>query len=343
MAKGKKPKQVVGDAPRAASKKGGGLSMGVVGGAAVAALAVGVYFMQGGGAAGGGGRKSKASKAVTPEPDYKIFDPASPWEETASRSKFKSVDAPWKLAREQLLKNKNAVLLAANPDVWVVPDFLSSPQSDNLMEYVTGRYEHRLKQHDWCFEKSYGLPKRFPGSKPFRSDAGDDCTTDAAAGQQMIDESKRSISRSTMVAKSESDAADVIGEKIEAEAGLALGHAFHSQVLEYVESEEYTAHKDCNNAQNDRGGTALVYLTDVEEGGETCFPRRGICVKPRKGAAVFFQSLDSNRRCDPKSEHIAKKVTKGTKTVLQRWYYTSYTIPTGDRDSVLCDLGNNCR
>ena len=33
----------------------------------------------------------------------------------------------------------------------------------------------------------------------------------------------------------------------------------------------------------------------------------------------------------------------GTKTVMQRWYYNDHTIPTGEGDQVLCDLGNNCR
>ena len=37
--------------------------------------------------------------------------------------------------------------------------------------------------------------------------------------------------------------------------------------------------------------TALAYLNDVEEGGETDFPEINVSVKPNKGDVVVFLSL----------------------------------------------------
>ena len=69
--------------------------------------------------------------------------------------------------------------------------------------------------------------------------------------------------------------------------------------------QDYRPHTDCGgNKHNDRAGTLLVYLGDVEEGGETSFPVLGISVKPKRGRAVMFGSLDSEGRCLPQSSSL---------------------------------------
>ena len=83
------------------------------------------------------------------------------------------------------------------------------------------------------------------------------------------------------------------------------------QVLHYVNGQKYEAHHDyfhdTVNPQKSNGGqrvaTMLMYLTTVEEGGETVFPnsaekvvgeqwsecaRRGLAVKTQKGDALLF-------------------------------------------------------
>jgi prolyl 4-hydroxylase len=75
-----------------------------------------------------------------------------------------------------------------------------------------------------------------------------------------------------MIAKGEDPLVDMVGKRMDVDLGLDENHAYHSQLLEYSEGEEYSPHKDCSNAENDRAGTALIYLTDVAEGGETAFP-----------------------------------------------------------------------
>lgn len=60
-------------------------------------------------------------------------------------------------------------------------------------------------------------------------------------------------------------------------------------------------------------------MRDVEEGGETKFPQLGISVKPRKGLALIWNSMNSRGECDPTSLHNAAKMIKGHKFIIQRW------------------------
>ena len=87
----------------------------------------------------------------------------------------------------------------------------------------------------------------------------------------------------------------------------------------------YKNHTDCVVAEDGRGdkrdryATVLVYLRDVEEGGETSFPQLGISVKPKKGRALIWNSMTADGNCDPTSLHNAAKVVQGHKIILQRW------------------------
>lgn len=104
------------------------------------------------------------------------------------------------------------------------------------------------------------------------------------------------------------------------------------------ESQEYRPHFDTfftSNGLNNGGNrllTILVYLSDVEEGGETVFPNiaapphqtrenfsecamQGMAVKPRKGDATVFWSLKTTGDLNPGSRHGSCPVIKGEKCV----------------------------
>ena len=80
---------------------------------------------------------------------------------------------------------------------------------------------------------------------------------------------------------------------------------------------------DCDR-MNDKAGhryiTVLIYLNDVEEGGETRFPKLGRSVKPRKGKAVIFNhvSLETNQII-PEAEHGGDPVLNGDKWIANKW------------------------
>ena len=84
----------------------------------------------------------------------------------------------------------------------------------------------------------------------------------------------------------------------------------------------YKNHTDCvvgQTEKRDRFATILVYLRDVAQGGETVFPQLGLSVKPKKGRALVWNSMNSDGECDPTSIHNAAPVIEGRKYILQRW------------------------
>lgn len=92
------------------------------------------------------------------------------------------------------------------------------------------------------------------------------------------------------------------------------------QLLEYGPGQEYRPHSDAlSGADNQRIITALVYLNDDYEGGETSFPRLGLDLRGSPGDALIFDNVDENGRADPAMIHAGRPVTKGLKYLASRW------------------------
>jgi prolyl 4-hydroxylase len=76
-----------------------------------------------------------------------------------------------------------------------------------------------------------------------------------------------------------------------------------------------------------RVSTLLVYLTDVQEGGETVFPRAGWSILPRAGHAIYFESCNRRGQLDPQSLHAGQPVLRGEKWVVTKWMRQRPFIP----------------
>ncbi|XP_057960484.1 probable prolyl 4-hydroxylase 9 [Malania oleifera] len=116
------------------------------------------------------------------------------------------------------------------------------------------------------------------------------------------------------------------------------GEAFN--ILRYEIGQRYNCHYDAFNPaeygpqKSQRIASFLLYLSDVEEGGETMFPFEngsnmdlnydfqkcvGLKVKPRQGDGLLFYSLFPNGTIDPASLHGSCPVIKGVKWVATKW------------------------
>ena len=91
------------------------------------------------------------------------------------------------------------------------------------------------------------------------------------------------------------------------------------QVVHYSEGQSYTSHYDNKMGCVRRACTFMAYLSDVESGGATHFPKavvistqgQGIKVWPKKGRAlVFWSAIDGWE--DPNSLHEAETVARGS-------------------------------
>ncbi|XP_059643539.1 probable prolyl 4-hydroxylase 10 [Cornus florida] len=116
------------------------------------------------------------------------------------------------------------------------------------------------------------------------------------------------------------------------------------QILHYEVGQKYEPHYDyfLDDFNTKNGGqriaTVLMYLSDVEEGGETVFPvakgnyssvpwwnelsecgKGGLSVKPKMGDALLFWSMKPDATPDPSSLHGGCPVIKGNKWSSTKW------------------------
>lgn len=124
-----------------------------------------------------------------------------------------------------------------------------------------------------------------------------------------------------------------VGERVAELVGLPLAHAEAFQILRYGPDQEYRAHYDAYDLDTVRGRrcchrggqrivTALLYLSAVEEGGGTGFPRLGIEVAPAPGRLVVFNNIGADPdRPHPDSLHAGLPVVRGVKWAGNFWFH----------------------
>ena len=102
-------------------------------------------------------------------------------------------------------------------------------------------------------------------------------------------------------------------------------------ILRYLPGEEYKPHYDYfsvadqgktrqKDAAGQRIATILVYLNDVEAGGETEFPRLGVRIRPEQGKAVVFFNCEASGKPDADSLHAGMPVIRGEKWLASLWF-----------------------
>lgn len=69
-----------------------------------------------------------------------------------------------------------------------------------------------------------------------------------------------------------------------------------------------------------RTWTAMVYLNDVEEGGETYFKHLKLRVKPKQGTLIAWNNLYKNGIPNLKTMHEACPPISGEKYVITKWF-----------------------
>ena len=125
-------------------------------------------------------------------------------------------------------------------------------------------------------------------------------------------------------------------EKVAKITGLPIDNQEKWQVLRYEPGQQYTAHFDACNEEEEtynecvadeinsgwgkRVYTFFIYLNDVEEGGETNFPLLHKSFIPKKASAILWNNLTEDQaKSHPYSKHAGMPVKKGVKWAINVW------------------------
>ena len=117
----------------------------------------------------------------------------------------------------------------------------------------------------------------------------------------------------------EDPATHAINRRLAAMTRTAVENGEPMQILRYRPGQQYHPHFDWLGEANRRILTALIYLNEDYEGGETRFVKTGLIVKGRTGDVLLFRNIGKDGGLDPLSEHAGQPVTNGTKYLASRW------------------------
>lgn len=165
---------------------------------------------------------------------------------------------------------------------------------------------------------------------------------DATTGGSTVSDIRTSTG--TFINRGQDDVILEIEKRIERWSHVPRVNGEPLQVLRYEPGQEYRAHFDYffheGGKKNNRIATVLLYLSDVEEGGETVFPNTdapanrnvseysacgagGRAVKARKGDALLFWSMKPGGELDSGSSHAGCPVIKGEKWTATKWMHVN--------------------
>jgi prolyl 4-hydroxylase len=150
----------------------------------------------------------------------------------------------------------------------------------------------------------------------------------AIAADGELDESYRTSRTCDLGALTDPLIAD-IDRRICALLGIHPSYSEITQGQYYEPGEEFKVHTDFfegptleehTKERGQRTYTFMVYLNDVESGGTTEFIKLKQTIKPKKGMAIIWNSLNQDGSNNYNTLHQAHPVQSGTKSIITKWF-----------------------
>ncbi|WP_340371584.1 2OG-Fe(II) oxygenase [Peribacillus sp. FSL E2-0218] len=129
-------------------------------------------------------------------------------------------------------------------------------------------------------------------------------------------------SSSMFFQENENDTIAKIEKRISTIMNIPREHGDGIQILKYTPGQEYKAHFDfftSKETKNNRISTLVMYLNDVEHGGETFFPKLNLSISPHKGMAVYFEYFYNDHELNERTLHGGAPVIADEKWVATQW------------------------
>lgn len=216
------------------------------------------------------------------------------------------------LQKKSVFDPTRVTQLSWNPRAFLYKGFLSDEECDHLINLARDKLEKSM-------------------------------VADNESGKSI--ESEVRTSSGMFIGKAQDEIVDNIEARIAAWTFLPQENGESIQILHYEHGQKYEPHFDYfhDKANQELGGhrvvTVLMYLSNVEKGGETVFPnsegktiqpkddswsdcaKNGYAVKPWKGDALMFFSLHPDATTDTNSLHGSCPVIEGEKWSATKWIH----------------------
>jgi len=123
---------------------------------------------------------------------------------------------------------------------------------------------------------------------------------------------------------------NLLRDRLSAALGVAARYFEVAKLLHYEPGQQFSAHCDFQEPttaalkqevelHGQRVATALVYLNDDYEGGETEFPRIGLRFRGACGDALLFDNVRPSGALDYDTLHTGLPPTRGEKWLFSQW------------------------
>src|SRR5690606_23063677 len=123
-----------------------------------------------------------------------------------------------------------------------------------------------------------------------------------------------------------------VNRRLAAISGTTVSQGEPLSVLCYGRGEEYRAHVDAIAGEcNQRIATAIIYLNEGYEGGETLFLRSDLRIVGRLGDVILFHNVHKDGLPDHGTAHAGLPVRAGIKWVATRWFRARFHDPWSSR------------
>lgn len=229
----------------------------------------------------------------------------------------------WKLALERLKAEarmvparRRALDLIGSMDLDATGDPKAVPEGKKLSDDPEVTHYPRLFTAAECRHLMEATGNRFDPSMVYDSN------------RQLVRDQIRTSDGSTIHWLIEDPAIVALNRRLAAVTGSSYESGEALALLRYLPGQEYRPHFDfVRGVENRRLLTALVYLNDDYEGGETEFVRTGLKVKGKSGDVVVFRNEGQDSGPNLLSEHAGLPVTRGVKYLATRWIREGRWIP----------------
>ena len=128
---------------------------------------------------------------------------------------------------------------------------------------------------------------------------------------------------------------DSINKKICKKMNIPSEYSRNMQGQHYSVGQEFKIHTDWFDPEKDttqigtqgnRTWTFMIYLNDVEEGGETYFRDINHKFKPIQGRAIIWNNLLENGDMNYNTNHAGLPIKKGEKVIITKWFREYSTV-----------------